>query len=76
MSNPYFVPHVKEKKEKSTEVKAKKPDFDWELARTVGADILVAFVLIGGSFTIGYYAGVTDLIMAIAKESAKTAATS
>lgn len=73
MSNPYFVPRVKEK---STEVKAKKLDFNWELARKIGVDFLVAFVLIGGSFTIGYYAGVTDLIMAIAKESAKTAATS
>ena len=74
MSNPYFVPRVEKKS--TEEVKAKKFNVDWEVARMVGADILIAFVLIGGSFTIGYYAGVTDLIMALAKESAKAAVTS
>ena len=73
MSNPYFVPHVEEK---STEVKSKKFDFDSDLAREIGADLLKAALLISGSFIIGYHTGVTNTVAALFKESAKLAATS
>ena len=76
MSNPYFVPRVEEKKEKSTEVKAKKFNCDSELACEIGADLLKAALLIGGSFIIGYHTGVTSTVAALFKESAKLAATS